>query len=254
MKVVNWASGRVCEVSRTGVVMKRFLFLIVVVIAVGAGYLYLNSGEVARRFIENKGSEATGVSVTIKAVELDILNGEATIRGLRIGNPEGFSDRAALSVDVVSVMLDANTVRKDVMTITRIYVQNPVLTYESVDGTSNFDVIRQNAESGGSGSAADSEDVQKFIVRLVEFTSGRINAVGLSPTGEELNAVMPGFKLRNIGKAEGGVPADVIASRIAVAVTAAVIEAVIAGALFDIVGDTIGGVTDIIPGFGGRDD
>lgn len=122
--------------------MKKFLFLIVVVIAVGAGYLYLNSGAIVKNLIESQGSKATGVRVTIDAVELDILNGEATIRGLRIGNPEGFSDRAALAVDVISVGLDPNTVRKDVMTITKIYVENPVLNYESVDGTTNFDVIK----------------------------------------------------------------------------------------------------------------
>lgn len=234
--------------------MKKFLFLIVVVIAVGAGYLYLNSGAIVKNLIESQGSKATGVTVSIDTVELDILNGEATIRGLRIGNPEGFSDRAALAVDVISVGLDPNTVRKDVMTITKIYVENPVLNYESVDGTTNFDVIRQNARSGGDGTAGNSEDAQKFIVKLVQFTDGQINAIGLSPTGDELNAVMPGFRIRNIGKAEGGVTADVIARRITVAVTAQVIEAIVAGALFDIVGDTVGTVTDIIPVFGRNDD
>lgn len=238
--------------------MKKFLMFVVVLIAVGAGYLYLNSSAIVKNLIEAQGSAATGVTVSIDSVELDILNGEATIRGLRVGNPEGFSDRNALSVDVISVGLDANTVSKDVMTITKIYVENPVLTYESVDGVSNFDVIKQNAQSGSSTSSSDEEDGQKFIVNLIEFTTGKINAVGMSPTGEELNATMPGFKIKDVGKAEGGVPAATIASRIAVAVTSRVIEAVVAGALFDIVGDTLGtvtgGLTDKLPGFGNKDD
>lgn len=238
--------------------MKKFLMFVVVLIAVGAGYLYLNSSAIVKSLIETQGSAATGVTVTIDSVELDILNGEATIRGLRVGNPEGFSDAAALAVDVISVGLDANTVSKDVMTITKIYVENPVLTYESVDGTSNFDVIKQNAQSGSSASSDDEQDTQKFIVNLIEFTSGKINAVGLSPTGEELNATMPGFKIKDVGKAEGGISAAAISSRIAVAVTSRVIEAVVAGALFDIVGDTLGtvtgGIRDKLPGFGKKED
>lgn len=238
--------------------MKKFLMLVVVLIAVGAGYLYLNSGLMVKYLIEKVGSDATGVTVSVESVELDVLKGEATLRGLKIGNPEGFSAAHALSVDVVSIGLDANTVRKEVMTITKIYVENPVLTYQSVDGVSNFDVIRQNAQAGTSRSKAEAEDAQKFIVNLIEFTSGKINAVGLSPTGEELNATMPGFKIKDVGKAEGGVSAATIASRIAVAVTSRVIEAVVAGALFDIVGDTLGtvtgGLTDKLPGFGKKDD
>ncbi len=234
--------------------MKKFLMLAVVLIAVGAAYLYLNSGALMKAFIEKQGSAATGVSVSIDSVEPDLLNGVVTLRGLRIGNPQGFSDGHALVVDVISVGLDANSVAKEVMIITKIYVENPVLTYESVDGVSNFDVIRQKAQTGGGDAVPENDKAQKFIVRLVQFTDGEIKATGLSPTGDALNATMPGFKIENIGKADGGIPASEVASQISVAVTTRVIEAVVAGALFDVVGDTVEGITDMIPGLGSKDD
>lgn len=240
--------------QQTGDSVKKFLMLAVVLIAAGAAYLYLNSGALMKTFIEKQGSAATGVSVSIGSVEPDLLNGVVTIRGLRIGNPQGFSDGHALSVDVISVGLDANSVGKEVMTITRIYVENPVLTYESLNGVSNFDIIRQNAQSGGGSATPEDDKAQKFIVKLVEFTDGEIIATGLSPTGDALNATMPGFKVKNIGKAEGGVRASEVASQITVAVTTRIIEAVVAGALFDVVGDTVEGITDMIPGLGSKDD
>lgn len=226
--------------------MKKFLMLVVVLIAVGTGYVYVNSGAIVKSFIEAQGSAATGVRVSVESVELNVLNGEATLRGLRVGNPEGFSAAAALSVDVISVGLDANTISKDVMRLTKIYVENPVLIYETVDGVSNFHVIRQSAQSANPPSSNDEAEVQKFIVDLIEFTSGTLNAVGVSPSGEELNTALPGFSIKDMGKAEGGLPAATIASRIAVAITTRVIEAVLVGALFDGLGDPLGDMPDII--------
>ena len=211
---------------------KRVLILIVVLIAVGAGYLYVNSGLMVKYYIEQNGSAATGVQVSVESVELNILNGQATLYGLRVANPEGFSDAAAFSAGVIAVNLDANTVSEKVMTITGVRVVSPVFVYESVDGVSNYDIIGQNAQSGTGAPARDNEKAQKFIVDLIAFSNGQIKGIGLSGAAEERVAVLPGFTITDLGKAEGGVGAATIASRLADVVTAWVVEAVVVGEVF----------------------
>lgn len=231
-----------------GTMAKRILILIVVLIAVGAGYLYVNSGLMVKYYIEQNGSAATGVLVSVESVELDILNGQATLYGFRVANPEGFSDEAAFSADTIAVDLDANTVSEKVMTITSVRVDNPVFVYESVDGVSNYDIIGQNAQSGIDAPAREDEKAQKFIVELIEFSDGQIKGIGLLPAGQENSAVLPGFAVTDLGKAEGGVGAATIASRLADVVTARVVTAVVAGEVFGVFDRALGGLKGVLTG------
>lgn len=239
--------------------MKKFLLFILfllVLAAAGLGYIYMNLGGFAKTAIEEGGSQVTGVSVTVSGVDLDLREGRATLRGLRVGNPDGFSDRDALFVEEISVTLDLTRISSDLVVIKEIFVDKPIITYEKSGGTTNLDVIKEAAEgpsSGAGSSGGSSEGGPKFIVSLVRFTNGEIHALGLSPVNDELSAVLPGFEIKDIGKSEGGVGADVVGGKIAVAITGRVIEAVLADALSDVVADPVEGLTDKIQGIFGKD-
>ena len=70
---------------------------VVVIIGVGYGAYYLlsNLDSIVKSAIEQYGSEITGTRVRVGSVKITLTEGRGTIRGLRVGNPSGFSSNGA---------------------------------------------------------------------------------------------------------------------------------------------------------------
>ncbi len=71
----------------------------------GGLYMFMNLGDIAKRAIEAKASEAMGVKVTMAGFKIEIQNKKASVYKLRIANPEGFSSPYAVVVERISVSL-----------------------------------------------------------------------------------------------------------------------------------------------------
>ena len=69
------------------------LLLIVAVVAIG---LSLNGRHQERR--ETFGPQAAGVPVTLDSVSLSLFSGSAALKGLVVGNPEGYKTTNAMSL------------------------------------------------------------------------------------------------------------------------------------------------------------
>ena len=65
--------------------------LAVIALAGGAWRLYASRDALIKRAIEHFGPELTGVTVTVKRVKLEPVEGRGAISGLEIGNTRGFS-------------------------------------------------------------------------------------------------------------------------------------------------------------------
>lgn len=94
--------------------MKKFLlFLIVVALLVVGGALYFlvrNLDGIVQEVIEEAGTEMLGEPVTVRSVSISLTNGSGEIGGLRIGNPEGFTDPDAFSMDRILLDIDLSSV------------------------------------------------------------------------------------------------------------------------------------------------
>src|SRR2546421_13106831 len=66
---------------------------VVLLLAVGGTlwWLYASRDALIKRAIERYGPELTGVSVKVKAVKLEPVEGRGAISGIEVGNPRGFS-------------------------------------------------------------------------------------------------------------------------------------------------------------------
>ena len=142
--------------------MKRVLLGIVVVllVLVGGGlyFVYANLDMLVERGIERAGSSATGSAVEVGSVELDLLGGSAIIRSFTLQNPPGYSDAAMLSFDELAVVIDvANTDSRNIR-IRSVTSRSPHLLYETRDGVSNLDIMRDAV--GGSEPAPEASGQQ----------------------------------------------------------------------------------------------
>lgn len=232
----------------------RKLLIFLVLLVVGAGlFVQFGLGSIAKGVMETEGRAATGTNVSVDSVSFDVLKGKVTIKGLSVANPDGFEDANALAVDEISVSLNLSRTRPSLIVVDEVYVGNPQIRYEEVSGRSNLDAIQGSADGSSSDADEGTSKGPKFIVSRVEFTDGELLVLGLSVANPEIDAVMPGFVLTDIGEREGGVSAEEVAREITVAVTGRVIEAVLTGAIFDLITDPADGIKDTLGGiFGGK--
>ena len=96
--------------------MKKVLIalgIIVVLVAGGFTYVYLNLDELVETAIETAGSRALGTQVAVGSVALNLTGGTAEIYDFTIANPQGFTQGDMLRFSELSVGLDIQNISAD---------------------------------------------------------------------------------------------------------------------------------------------
>lgn len=185
------------------------LLLALLVVGAGAGlwWLYASREALIKRAIEHFGPDLTGVSVRVKAVKFEPLDGSGAITGLEVGNPPGFSTAKALTLGEIRLAVDPATVTADVVRIKELSIEAPNLTYERGSKGDNLTTIQKHIESrlpkskGGEGSQSRDAPQRKFIVERVVVRNGKVNY------GSAVSLGMPDIQLRDLGKKTNGATA-----------------------------------------------
>ncbi|MBT4041356.1 MAG: hypothetical protein HN644_10260 [Rhodospirillales bacterium] len=162
--------------------MKKIVIgLCVVVVAVAGGMFFLsqNAPKIIKAVIEDQGSAVTQVSVSVSNVDLSLTDLKAGIRGLVVGNPDGFKTPQAISLGEVSVKISDDWTM-DTIVVEEVMISAPEITYEIGSNGSNIDAIQSNVEkvAGGSGSSDSSssgEDGPKVVINDLYIKGGKIN-------------------------------------------------------------------------------
>jgi hypothetical protein len=218
--------------------MKKF-YLGVIVLAVlivgaviGVG-LFLDT--IVKKGMETVGPKITQVSIKVDAVSLSLLNGSAEVKGLVVGNPEGYKTSQAISVGSAAVGVNPLSVFSDKIIVRSVRVEAPEITFEGGLGGNNLSKIMENvnasAKSGGPASTntaakTGSEPGRKIEVDdfLITGAVVHVNLTGIG--GGETTLLLPDIHLTNLGKDSAGITATDLTRRVLGAVTTATIKAV----------------------------
>ena len=188
---------------------------VVVLVVAGVVYMFSNLETLVAKAIARGGSEAIGTNVRVAGVSLSLGEGRATIEGIGVENPDGFSSGDAFTLGEATIDIDPGSLRGEPIVIDEIRVSAPVVVAEiAKDGSSNIDVLRRNAQarsdSPGGEDAGDGEEKRIRIERFV-FEKGRIeldaSAVGLGTRSVDLPSIM----LTDVGGADGALPGEIAA-------------------------------------------
>ena len=187
------------------------LAIALLVLAAGGAlwWLYASRDALIKRAIERFGPDLTGVSVKVAGVKLEPLDGRGAIRGLEIGNPQGYRAPHALSLAEMRLAVDPASLTADVVHIREITLEAPGITYERGPGGDNLTAIQKHIESAlpkseagrGDGKAERQAKERRFIVDRVEVRKARVSY------GGSLNVDVPDLTLRDLGKKSGGATA-----------------------------------------------
>lgn len=209
--------------------MRNILIAVVVAVlgAVGVFMYVLSSLDgLIREAVQTYGSEMTKAKVTLAKVEIDLTSGQGSLRGLSVGNPQGFKTPSAFDLGAISISIDTSTVADDTVVIKEIVIDSPVITYEVGADGSNIDAIQRNVEAymakfggGGAETADGGGEGPKMIIDDLYIRGGEVNVSATFLDGKTLGSVLPDIHLEDIGREEEGASPAEIAEQIIAAIT-----------------------------------
>jgi uncharacterized protein involved in outer membrane biogenesis len=210
------------------------ILLVLVVIAVIVLGFFLNT--IVIKSVETVGPKITKTSVTLDAVDLSLLTGSAKVRGLIVGNPEGYKTTNAISVGTIRVGVDPFSVLSDKIVVRSLHVETPEITFEGGLGGNNLSKILDNvnatAQSGGPVSTnatptnTKPKPAKKIEVDDLLISGAKVHVVLTKLGGKEMSLTLPDIHLTDLGKSGDGLTATDLTRRVLQEIVTATVKAV----------------------------
>jgi len=202
------------------------LVVLIVVAMIIAGFFL---GDVIKTGMETFGPKITQVSIKVDKVNLSLLTGSAGIKGLVVGNPEGYKAPQAISVGSAAVGVNPLSVLSDKIVIRSVRVEAPEITFEGNPFSgNNLSTIMKNinaaTKSGGPAATnttarTGAKPAKKIEVDDFLITGARVNFNGVT-------LPLPDIHLTDLGKDKDGITAGDLTRRVLDAITTCTIKAV----------------------------
>ncbi len=160
--------------------------------------------DLVKQGIESVGPEVTQSSVTLDSVNLSIFSGNGNLKGLLIGNPKGFETEGIFALGEIDIDIEPKSLFTDTITINRIYIQKPAVTYEQTLSGSNLKELKKNIQAftGSKTTSTSTEDTSEstqknIIIRELIIEEGTAAISGMGFTKE---VTLPKIELTGIGE------------------------------------------------------
>jgi uncharacterized protein involved in outer membrane biogenesis len=198
------------------------VLLILVVLAIG---LFLDAG--IKRGVETFGPRLTKVDVKLDSVSIGLLSGSGKIKGLVIGNPEGYKSPTAITVGAASLSLSPGSLLSDKVVIKSINLKAPEITFETDFHGNNLSKIRSNvnesmgATNAPAAQAKKPEQAQKAQaaqagkkLEVDEFviTGAKLHVAVTALGGEAATVTLGDIHLKDLGTGPDGITAAELTS------------------------------------------
>ncbi|MGA4643761.1 AsmA family protein [Limisphaera sp. 4302-co] len=201
---------------------KKLLWAAVALVVILAAVLVVAGvflGRMVKGAVETWGPQIAGVSIQLQDVGLSPWSGRGEVRGLVVGNPEGYKTPHAIRVEMARVDLDPASVLRDKVHIRMIEVDSPEITLELGPGGNNLKKILANVEAatGGTDTAGTEPtpstgerklQVDKFVLR------GARVRVGATALGGTVPVRVPDIVLENLGTGPEGITGAELAQKV----------------------------------------
>ena len=191
----------------------RILLAVVILGIAAVVAIGLSLDGAIKRGVEYYGPQVTKVDVKLAGVSLSVFSGFGSVKGLVIGNPEGYTSPHAISVGSSSVTIVPRSVLSDKVIVKSIRVESPEVTFEVGPGGSNLQRIQANLSSGSTKppatEPAERPPGKKLQVDEIVVTGGKVTLAASMLGGKLSEARLPEIRLTNLGTGpEGITPAD----------------------------------------------
>lgn len=175
---------------------------------------YFSFNSIVKNGIEAVGPKVLGVDVVLQKANISLFSGKGQLRGLVIGNPEGFQSESAFELGEVRVVVDLFSLLSNKIVIDEIVIDSPEITYETNGGKNNIAVLLENindfvgtSEDGAAESNEDTSQKSGKKVQINDFliSNATVNLSAAIFKGKKLSLTITDIHLKDIGKDDEGV-------------------------------------------------
>jgi hypothetical protein len=192
----------------------------------------------------------TKTPVTLESVSVNLFTGNISLKGLVIGNPDGFKTEAAMKVGEVKLSVEPMSVFSNSIHVKQVYVDGAEAWYEAGIPDSNVGKLQKNIDDfiGAGGKTAKPEEKKpagegkKVVIDDLQIVNTKVHLSVKGIGGAALPVPMPDIKQKDIGKEGDGK---------SVAQAAADILKSVTGSISEVGAKAVGAITDGAKAIGG---
>ena len=167
-------------------------------------------GPLIKAAVNTAGPRVLGVPVSLHEAHLAPFRGKLSLKGLHVGNPEGFKTDGLFELGLLDIDLDMVSLFKKVMVIREIRIEGPEITYERALKNSNIGALLDQLAPKESAAPADTskpapapkaESGKKVVIQKLTISGARVHASITALGGHTMVLPLPPIALHNIGGA-----------------------------------------------------
>jgi uncharacterized protein involved in outer membrane biogenesis len=224
--------------------MKKILvilgvLLLLLVIAVVLAGVFLD--RIVKAGVETVAPGITQTTVTLDGVSLSLLSGSASLKGLVIGNPQGYTGAQAIRLGKAAISVQPGSILGDKVIVHSIEVREPEISFEGNPlGENNLKKILDNVNAKAAADAATTNAPgakgagKKLQVDEFLLAGAKVHALIHTPIlSKEISITLPDIELKNLGQGPEGITPAELSQKILTQVTTAT---------FKSLGDSISGL------------
>lgn len=208
------------------------VFVLLVLVLFVFGFIFL--GGVVKAGVEKVGPMVTKVPVKLDAATLSVFNGSGELKGLEVGNPEGYKTPNAIKVGNVAVSVSPGSVFGSKIVVHSVRVDAPEITYEASGiKDNNLSKILANVQSlAGTNKEPAAATGSKKGLQVDEFviTGGKIHMSATMLGGKTATLPLPEIRLAAMGQGPEGITPVEMTEKVLSAVVNGTLKAVAEGA------------------------
>lgn len=214
---------------KTGIILSAVI--IIIVFAVFAISLSLNKA--VKAGVETFGPKITKTDISLAEVNISALSGKGAIKGLVVGNPEGFKTEHAIKLGSMQVALDTRSAFSDHVIVERIVIDSPEITYETGLTENNISRILKNIQMSTQAAPSKEETKpqeaspgKKMQINDLLISNGKINLSSKLMQGKAVIIPLREIHLTDIGKESDGADISQVVEKVFRSFNESVVEAV----------------------------
>lgn len=202
-------------------ILVGLLLVLVLVAAIAVFWLANNLGAIVKTVMEDEGSKALGTELRVDHVAISLLGGSATIQGLTIANPSGFSESQLFVLNDISVALDVASLLEQRVDVTQVLIDGGKVVVEQKGPTTNVQQVMKQLQAKqpkaskpaatAEQSTAGAGEAPQVLIRVHDFEFANNSMLFATEAYGKHELSAPAIKLSNIG-GEAGVPPEQLAA------------------------------------------
>lgn len=187
------------------------ILVVVVVLTVSFGL-----GGIIKKAVTTVGPRALGAPIELQTVRVSPFTGLVHLKGLVVGNPEGFHTDSAARIGEFKVQVELASLLTDRIVIKEILIDGPQITYEKSLKSSNVAQLQKNVEAfaGPREEPAEAPSTvaepkatkpgKKVQIDKLLVQNGKVKVSVTALKGNEMTVPLPKIEKTGIGADKDG--------------------------------------------------